>query len=264
MPNSKRIKVTILGSGTSTGVPTIGCRCPICSSNDPRNKRLRASILIELEDGRRLVVDTSPDFRQQVLSQNLDHIDGVLYTHSHADHCHGFDDLRAFYFHTGQPVPCWISTAHAGDIRQRFSYAFQDTSYIGTKPQVDLRTFRDGDNIEVLSETIETIRLPHGGASSTAFKIGAFVYATDFKRFTEQAFTRWRGKIDTMVSSGLHYGTHPSHSCIQETLELFEKLQVRRGVISHLSHKVDHATVEAGLPDYVSLAYDGLSFDVTL
>ena len=255
--------MTILGSGTSTGVPVIGCACAVCTSPDPRDQRLRASLLITVPSGEHLVIDTGPDFRTQMLKAGVRKLEHVLYTHTHADHCHGFDDLRAFYFRDHRSVTCYAATRHALELRQKFAYVFHDTGYIGTKPQVTLSEF-DLEPFRVLGLEIEPAYAVHGNVQSAVFRFGRFAYATDFKLFSPSLIARWRGKIDTMVASGIRYGEHPTHSCIQETTALMAALQVKTGYITHISHEIMHSRDEADLPEGIHLGYDGLRFGVEL
>lgn len=260
-----KLKITILGCGTSVGVPTIGCDCKVCQSSNSKNKRLRSSILItKIDTGEHCVVDTTPDFRMQMLTAGVKDLHDVLYTHTHADHCHGFDDLRVFYFKEKKAVRCWGSETHLSELKDRFSYAFKDTGYSGIRPQIELKEFRKNEVFKVLGLEVEPIFLPHGNMRTTAFRVGSFAYATDFKLFTPEAIKMWKGKVKTMIASGLHYKEHYSHSSIPETLDLFNKLEVERGVLTHLSHLVDYTEVSAKLPDHVSLAYDGMSFQVEM
>lgn len=255
------MQVIILGSGTSTGVPVIGCGCEVCRSSDPKNKRTRASILLRL-NSHQYVVDTGPDFRAQMLRENVDHLDAVFYTHVHADHCHGFDDLRAFYFISKKDVDCYIASDFGKELNERFGYAFQSTGYKGTTPQVNLITIPDEGTFQVDSLKVEVIRVPHGNVRTTVYRFGNFVYATDFKRFEEDQIAAWQGKIHTMVASGVRFEPHPTHSNITETIELMERLGVKRGVIGHLSHNVDYLRDRSRLPEGIEFAYDGMVIDV--
>lgn len=255
--------VTILGSGTSTGVPVIGCLCATCTSADPRDQRLRASILLTLETGQQLVIDTGPDFRAQMLAAKVMTLTDVLYTHTHADHCHGFDDLRAFYFTHRQSVTCHIAARHEEDFRARFSYAFENTGYVGIKPQVVLRSFQD-ETFTIGDFTIEPAYAPHGHVQSAVFRFGRFAYATDFKVLPPELRDRWRGKIDVMIASAIRYGDHPTHSCVPETLALFKDLGVKQGYLTHIAHELRHEVDDLKLPPHVRLSYDGLRIPVQL
>lgn len=253
------MRVTLLGSGTSTGVPVIGCQCDVCMSNNSYNKRMRTSLALTRDDGKNIIFDTSPEFRMQVLRAEIRTLEAVIYTHIHADHCHGFDDLRAFYFQGKAPVPCYLGAEYKTEFRSRFSYAFEDTGYIGTKPQVDLRIIPEKSPFRVGELEFDFLRLPHGNATSYAYRIGDFAYATDFKKFTPEQIAHWHGKIDTMVASGIHFGEHATHSTIPETIELFKALKVRDGVITHIAHDVDHERDSRRLPKGVRFGYDGMT-----
>ncbi len=252
------LKIRVLGSGTSTGVPVIGCTCYTCCSRNVKDKRTRASILVRyLNQDLNLVVDTAPEFRLQMLEAKVRDLRHVLYTHTHADHCHGFDDLRAFYFFSKTPVNCYLAKEHAKELRSRFSYAFEDTGYIGTPPQVKLKTIT-ARGFSIKGAKIDVKVLPHGSMETLAFRFGSFAYATDFKYFPSKVIASWRGKIDTMVASALRFSEHPTHSSIPETLELFKELGVRRGILTHLSHDICYKRDFKKIPKNVSLAYDGM------
>ena len=260
-----KIKVTVLGSGTSTGVPLIGCTCPVCQSDNPKNKRWRSSIMITTENQENIVIDTTPDFRMQMLESQVSSLSKVLYTHTHADHLHGFDDLRAFSLLQSGPVQCYLKPYDLGELTKRFSYAFKKTGYAGIRPKAELVALEEEEFELVPGLRVEPLFLPHGRAVSTGFRFGSFAYVTDFKSFVDGVFTkqllRWKGKIHTMIASGVYYKTHPTHSSIPETLEMFDRLKVKHGIITHLSHEVDHEKGQSQLPKNRWLAYDGLSFE---
>ena len=254
------IKVTVLGSGTSTGVPVIGCQCEVCTSEAPENKRTRASMLVEVGD-KTFLIDTSPDFRGQILRAGCDKVDAVLFTHTHADHLHGFDDLRALSFRTKATIPAYSSSEHLATIKHRFEYAFSETGYDGSVPKVELVPVCDGVN-QISGVEVDVVTLPHGHMNTLAFRFGKFAYATDFKTFTSEAFEAWHGKIDVMVISGLHFGTHSSHSTIPESIEILKKLGVKRGFISHLAHNVDYWRDQDKLPEFCQYAFDGMKLQI--
>ena len=254
------MRVIILGSGTSTGVPVIGCTCNVCTSSAIKNKRTRASIALQIS-GSTLLIDTSPEMRLQLLDAGINSLCGVLYTHIHADHSQGFDDLRAFYFSSRKPLDCYLSPEYHAEFKQRFCYAFEDTGYRGATPQIILKDL-PFENFDVGPFEVDPVRLPHGHVQSCGFRFGNFAYATDFKRFPRQVISSWRGHIDTMVASGIHFGSHPAHSVIPETIELFRELGVRRGIISHLAHDIDYVKVSKELPPGVELAFDGMTIDL--
>lgn len=253
------LRVTILGCGTSTGVPVLGCSCEVCLSKDPKNHRWRTSILVHTSENIPIVIDTGPEFRLQLLRAGVSQLQQVLYTHLHADHSHGFDDLRGLYFNSGHPITCHLDPEYIGELKQRFHYAFEDTGYLGGKPDLHLSPLpQNAGTFKIAGQEIETVRLPHGNVYTNAFRFGAFAYATDFKGFTEEALNLWRGKIHTMVASGLRWREHKTHSTIGETLEVFKALGVKRGIITHLNHEIDYNRDSKLMPEGVELAYDGL------
>ncbi|MFW7377952.1 MAG: MBL fold metallo-hydrolase [Oligoflexus sp.] len=255
------MRVHILGSGTSTGVPVIGCTCEVCQSSDPKNKRTRASIAVVVDEDRRFLIDTAPEMRLQILAAGIPSINAVLYTHMHADHTQGFDDLRAFYFKKRQTIPTYLLAEYEDEFRRRFAYAFEETGYLGAKPQIDLR-FIPEKKFVIDEVEIEPIVLPHGHVRSCGFRFGEFAYVTDFKGFSKAQIAAWRGKVKVMVASGIHFREHGTHSVIPETLDLFAQLGVEKGVISHLSHEVEHTRDRSRLPRCVEFAYDGMVIDL--
>lgn len=257
-----KLKVTVLGSGTSTGVPVIGCDCAVCLSKNPKNNRTRASILLTTAAGCNIVIDTGPDFRTQVLRAKVMSLDAVFYTHLHADHTAGLDDLRAYCFKSQKPLPCYLAPEFFEEIKTRFSYVFSDTGYLGTKPQLELRALGEGEVGTVFDMEYEAFRAAHGHQDTTVFRFNNFAYATDFKELSPALIKHWRGKIKIMVASGIHFRTHKTHSVIPETVALFKELGVERGIITHMAHDVDYDTHTAKLPPSVSLAYDGMVIDV--
>ncbi len=254
------MKVNILGSGTSTGVPVIGCDCAVCTGYAPKNQRTRASIALE-QDGDVILIDTAPEMRIQVLRAGIKKLKAVFYTHMHADHVHGFDDLRAFYFKSREPLDIYLLPEMIPELRDRFRYAFENTGYNGAIPQVRLHAI-SSSQFRVGNFDVETVRLPHGHVETCGFRFGNFAYATDFKTFPEQCVRSWQNKIDVMIASGIHFGHHSTHSCIPETIELFRSLGVKRGIISHLAHEVDYDRHNLLLPPGIELAFDGMTIDL--
>lgn len=256
------VQVTILGSGTSTGVPVLGCSCDVCKSRDPRNERWRASILIKTSEGIPIVIDTGPEFRLQLIRAQVSELQHVIYTHLHADHCHGFDDLRGLFFNSGNPISCYLDAEYIGELKNRFHYAFEDTGYLGGRPDIHLNPLpQDGGRFDIAGQEADTIRLPHGNVLTNAFRFGNFAYATDFKEFPQEAIERWRGKIHTMVASGLRWREHKTHSTISETLAIFKALGVKRGIVTHMNHEIEYVRDSKLIPEGVELAYDGLVID---
>lgn len=257
------LNITILGSGTSTGVPVLGCSCGVCKSKDPKNERWRASIAVRHNNGHTVVVDTGPEFRLQLLRANISTLQHVIYTHLHADHCHGFDDLRGLYFSSEKPITCWLHPTLIPELKQRFHYAFEDTGYLGGRPDIRLLPFPQEHGTTTIADMeMETFLAPHGNAFTNVLRFGRFAYATDFKTLSDANIKAWRGKIHTMVASGLRWRSHKTHSSIDETLEIFKRLDVERGIITHLNHEIDFEVDSRKLPSHVELAFDGLEFVV--
>lgn len=262
MLKEKRFEITVLGSGTSTGVPVVACPCEVCASSSPYNRRLRSSIYIEDKKlGRHILVDTTPDLREQLLREKITSLDYVFFTHTHADHCHGLDDLRPLFFRERKTMKVWADPDHEIELRDRFYYMFRDTGYTGIKPS--LRFLTEEELLEDFHEPIlERASLSHGSTNSTLFKLGSFLYVTDFKTFPENLIEKWKGQIDVMIASAPTYKPHGTHSCIPETIELFQKLGVKEGYLTHLSHLIEHESHSSRLPKGVFFAYDGLKVQV--
>lgn len=257
------IKVDILGCGTSTGVPVLGCSCKVCINPHTKNQRWRTSIAVTPASGDAIVIDTGPEFRLQALRAGISQLRYVLYTHIHADHVHGFDDLRGLYFNSKQPIHCWLHPEYVKELKHRFYYAFEETGYLGGRPEILLMDLpKDHGTFEVAGIDVETHLVPHGNTQTNVFRFGNFAYATDFKMFTESVINAWRGKIHTMVASGLRWKEHKTHSTIPETIELFRRLDIERGIITHMSHDVDYLEDSPKLPSGVEFAYDGMQLIV--
>lgn len=251
-------KVTVLGCGTSTGVPVIACQCSVCRSPAPRNRRLRSSVLLT-SDQANIVIDTTPEFRLQMLNSQIKKLSAVLYTHIHADHCHGFDDLRMFAFTDDHPsIVCYIDRCYIEEFKAKFPYAFKKTGYTGTVPEITLLPIPDDNSLRVVDLEFETVQLTHGKVSSTAFRTGSFAYVTDFKGFPSDVLNRWRKKIATLIISGVHFRQHKTHSSIPESLAIATELGVERCYLTHLSHEVDYYRDADRLPAGIEFAYDGL------
>lgn len=255
------MRVTLLGTGTSTGVPMIGCSCKTCTSTDPKDKRLRASILIESETTT-IVVDTSSDFRQQMLTANVQKVDAVLYTHHHTDHISGFDDLRAFHF-LRMPVPmCYASEETYKAIQSMFPYAFGLVPNTGgalatTVPftVIDTTPFTIGDLL------IEPVLVDHGFLEIFGFRIGKFAYLTDCKRIPIASREKLKG-IETLVIDGLRYAPHPTHMTIEEAITASKELGAKMTYLTHMNHDILHAEAEEKLPENVRFGWDGLEIEM--
>lgn len=248
------MKLLFLGTGTSVGVPMVGCRCPVCLSDNPRNKRARASVVIRDGDAT-ILIDTGPEFRVQALRFGIDRLDAVLYTHTHADHIFGFDDLRAFTMVYGTPVPIYGSPETLAELRRIFSYAFRAAHPGSSKPEVELHEI-DGP-FTVAGLTFTPITVWHGTIPVTGYRTGSLAYITDVSRIPPESMDLLKD-LDVLVLGALRFRPHPTHMTIDEALAAVERLRPRRAYFTHISHEIDHDTVDRQLPPNVHLAYDGL------
>ena len=252
------MRVTFLGTGTSTGIPVPTCRCRVCRSADLRDKRLRASVLLEW-DSASVLVDTATDFRTQALRYRIRRVDAVLYTHGHADHILGLDDLRLYNWRQGGPVPVYGSPATLEDLSRSFWYVFESGETENTRPEIERRpidaTFR------LLSQEIRPIPLLHGRLPIFGYRLGKFAYLTDVSEIPQESYELLRG-LDVLVINALRSRPHPAHLNLAGALECARRIGGRRTYLTHISHEVHHATVSAELPQDLELAYDGLTFEV--
>ena len=244
----------MLGSGTSTGVPVVGCDCAVCRSTDPRNRRMRPGLRLETA-GLSLVIDTSPDFREQALRFAIDRVDAVLYTHSHADHVFGLDDLRIFNFRQRGSIPCFGSAETMSRMRQIFTYVFEDGQEGGGKPRLELVAVRSA--FEVLGLRVVPIPVRHGEMEVFGFRIGRFACVTDVNFISEESFAALAG-VELLVLSALRYRPHPTHFSLAEAIAVAQRIGARRTVLTHIAHDIDHARLEVPLPSGIELGYDGL------
>ena len=258
------MQFTILGSGTSTGIPVPGCNCSVCRSTDPHNSRLRTSAALRIADGRVILIDSSTDLRQQALKFGIERVDAVLYTHAHADHILGLDDLRCFNLVSGASIPCYATPETLTALRSTFAYVFdQNNTYQGgLLPQLDLIPFNPGEKLLVCDTHIQSIELLHGSLAVVGFRIGNLGYATDCNYISPKSKAALRG-IDTLVLDGLRYESHRTHFTIKQAISVAQEIGARQTYLIHMSHSIDHASVCAQLPQGISLAYDGLTIDVS-
>ena len=254
------MRVTFLGTGTSTGVPVVGCACAVCKSDDPRNQRMRQSLLIEA-NGMHGLIDTTPDLRTQLLRHPIPRLDFILFTHSHADHLMGLDDIRPFNFRQRETLHAFASPFTAKAIRRAFSYIWDQGSQIGGgKPQLELHEVEEVFFIR----GVEIIPIPvsHGDWTILGFRIGSFAYITDTNGIPDSSMALLEG-IETLALDGLRTAPrHPTHFTIEEAVECSRRIGAKQTWLIHLTHEVDHATVEATLPDGVRLAYDELALTI--
>lgn len=250
------MRVTFLGTGTSTGVPVIGCRCRVCTSSNPKNQRLRQSVSIEA-DGKHFLIDTTPDLRLQLLRHPIPRLDFVLFTHSHSDHLMGLDDIRPFNFRQREPIHAYANAMTAKAVRRAFSYIWDDRSQIGGgKPQLDLHEVDeafDHDGIEIIP-----VPVTHGDWTIFGFRIGNFAYITDTNGIPSPSMDLLRG-VEILALDGLRPAPrHPTHFVIEEAVACAQRIGARETWLIHLAHEVEHEEVERLLPSGVRLAYDGL------
>lgn len=253
------MKVTFLGTGTSQGVPVIACPCPVCHSTDEQDKRLRTSVLIEAH-GLTLVIDSGPDFRQQMLRANVQHLDAILFTHEHKDHIAGMDDIRAYNYIQQKAMPVYAEVRVQNALRQEFSYVFAEEKYPGI-PEVEFITLKNKE-FSIESLKITPIRAMHLKLPVFGFKIGNFAYLTDINFIPEEEKEKIRN-IDYLVINGLRREKHISHYTLDEAVELINEVNAKNGFITHISHQMGlHKEIQKQLPVHIQLAYDGLKLDI--
>lgn len=252
------MKLLFLGTGTSVGVPMVGCRCRVCQSDDPRNQRARASVLIRHGQSN-ILIDTTPEFRMQALRYGIDRLHAVLFTHTHADHIFGFDDLRAFNMVHGTPVPVYGTPETLNEIRHIFSYVFRPVQPGSSKPEVELHEVNG--RFDLAGLTFTPIPVWHGQMTITGYRVGDLAYITDVSRIPDQS-RRLLKNLDVLVLGALRFRPHPTHMTIDEALAVVEDLQPRRAFFTHLSHEVEHEATNRLLPPHVRLAHDGLEVTV--
>ncbi|WP_375417793.1 MBL fold metallo-hydrolase [uncultured Hymenobacter sp.] len=251
------MKVTFLGTGTSSGVPMIGCTCAVCRSLDFRDQRLRVSVHLAVA-GRSLIIDSGPDFRQQALRHRIDRLDALLFTHEHKDHTAGLDDIRAYNFRQQQEMPVFGERRVLRQLEQEFAYIFAEHKYPGV-PQVSLHEIEsDTAPFEVLGISVQPLRALHHRLPVLGFRIGGFCYLTDANFIGPETLAQMRG-AEVIVLNALRREPHLSHFTLAEAVSILEDLQPQRAYLTHISHQLGrHAEVEAELPAFIRLAYDGL------
>jgi len=251
------MKITILGCGTSTGVPMVGCNCPVCTSDNPRDKRTRASLLMRYDD-RTVLIDTSTDLREQALRQGIRRIDAVLFTHAHADHVNGIDDLRGFHFIHRDIIPCFASRETLHTLQNGFSYIFNEHDGSGYTPL--LAAHEISAPVELFGRTIIPIPLLHGKTPSLGYRIGNFAYLTDCSAIPEQSLGLLQG-LELLIVDGLRWTEHPYHFNIPGAIAAARRLDSPTTILTHLTHQIAYSEGNK-LPPGFELAFDGMEFDL--
>lgn len=250
----------LLGTGTSQGIPVIGCTCPVCHSVDPRDRRLRTAAYLRCGETA-LAIDCGPDFRQQMLANGITELDGILVTHQHNDHIIGLDDVRPFNFLTWSDMPVYATEPVRAEFRKRFAYVFEENPYPGA-PRVELLPLSKDQPLQIGALSIVPVEAMHGRMPVLGFRIGDFAYMTDVRTIAPEEMTKLEG-LRCLVLSALHRKPHHSHLSLDEALDLIDRLNPGRTYLTHLSHRMGfHADVEAELPAGVHLGYDGLRIEL--
>ena len=253
------MKITFLGTGTSQGVPIIGCQCPVCQSINPKDKRLRSSIFIETDNGN-FVIDSGPDFRQQMLRENIKQVDAIIFTHDHKDHTAGLDDIRAFNYIQKKPMEVFGEDYVLETLQREFSYVFAKKKYPGI-PKMNLNTISN-HKFSINKQSIEPIRGLHFKLPVLGFKIDNFAYITDMNFISDEELQKIIG-IDVLVINALRIEKHISHFNLEEALNIIEKTKVKKAYLTHISHALGlFDTQSRTLPNHVHLAYDGLKIEL--
>jgi len=253
------MRITFLGTGTSQGVPTIACKCETCLSTDSKDKRLRSSILININD-LNILIDSGPDFRQQMLREKIEKLDAILFSHAHKDHIAGLDDIRAFNYTSKKAMDVYAELQVQKALKREFKYAFDQDPYPGV-PKIKLHTIANKD-FYVQNTRITPIRVMHFELPILGFKTGEFAYITDANFIEDIELEKIQG-IDTMVINALRKEKHISHYNLDEALEIIAKVKPQKAYLTHISHTMGlHCDVQNELPDNVSLAYDGLTISI--
>ncbi len=259
MKNDSILRITVLGSGTSAGVPMIGCHCPVCSSPDPHDKRTRCSILVSY-GGKSVLVDTAPELRLQVVANKIDLIHAVVFTHGHADHIFGLDDVRRYNTLLGHPLPIFGASTTIHTLQQAFAYAFTKQADVGVyRPELEPHIINGP--LELFGAIWHPIALPHGRISVLGFRIGNFAYCTDCAEIPAPSRAMLRN-LDTLIIDALRPKSHPTHLSFSQALDIIDDLKPRRAYFTHLSHDVSHHDIQATLPTNVRVAYDGLTLEI--
>lgn len=257
-----RLAITVLGSGTSVGVPTIGCHCDVCASTDPRDNRMRPSILLRYAN-RVVLIDTTPDLRTQALRVGIERLDAIVFTHSHADHIMGLDDVRPFNFRQSGHIPIYGSEDTIAQIQRCFHYIFAGGEPQGAVPRLTPYIFHEREPFDLFGLTFLPLRLDHGNSVAWGFRFGSAAYLTDHNTLPSETLDQLKD-LDVLFLDALRHKPHPKHSHLQQSLRYAERLSPKRTFFTHICHDLSHERTERMLPPNVRLAYDGLVVEVAL
>jgi len=249
--------LTVLGSGTSMGVPTIGCDCAVCHSSDPHDRRTRPSIMLEFA-GKTVLIDTTPDFREQAIRERIRQLDAVLYTHGHADHILGLDDVRPLSYHRAGKIPLYARPEDAEILRRIFRYIFDGNYKFGGLAQVELHPLNGP--VDVFGARFEPVKVMHGDSEIIGYRFGHAAYLTDFSTIPEESFAQLGG-LDVLFLDALRHTPHPTHSTVENSLKIVEQVKPKRAFFTHICHDLPHETTNASLPPHVQLSYDGMKLE---
>jgi len=251
------MKITLLGTGTSQGVPVIGCQCEVCQSTDVKDKRLRSSVMIAF-DNKRYIIDSGPDFRMQILRENIDCIDGILYTHEHADHTAGLDDIRPLYFKMNKPMPIYAQERVIKDLQKRFDYIFnQENRYPGA-PEVSENIVAEDQSFQLENMSVTPIPVLHGNLPILGYRFDNVAYITDAKSIDKNSMQLLQN-LDILIINALHHEPHKKHLNLTEALAIIKELRPKKAILTHISHYMGlYTTTQKQLPDNVVLGFDGM------
>ena len=253
------MKVILLGTGTSQGIPVIGCNCPVCLSKDPHNKRTRSSAIVSYH-GRNIVIDTATEFRIQMLRENIKHVDAVLFTHAHADHIHGLDDIRQFNEIQRTSIPCFGNKETIDTIKHIYSYIFMATQIGGGKPDISLNNV--SSNLELFNKTIIPLPLKHGSLDIFGYRIGNFAYITDASHIPGDTVEKIRN-LDVLVLNALRYEPHDAHFSVDEALDIINQVKPKKAYLTHICHRLEQKHTEEALPKNIFMGFDGLIIETS-
>ena len=261
MVSSAVVRLLFLGTGTSHGVPMIGCDCEVCRSTDPRDTRSRPSVLIQLDGGLQVLIDTTPDLRAQALAHDIRRVDAILFTHSHADHVMGLDEVRRYNMLSGRTMPVYADARTIAELRRTFSYIFESTAPKGGGVP-DLRLWTIGGDFSLGGTVVRPVPIRHGPWNILGFRFGRLAYLTDCNGIPESSMPLLED-LECLVLDALRHRPHPTHFTLAQAVAMAREIGARRTYFTHIAHELGHAATCAALPDGMALAHDGLAVDVT-